>query len=389
MPVVHFNHSGAGLPAPETLQVIVEHLQSEADYGPMEAGARAAGPLDKTYETAAKLLGCTAKDIVFGSGHGQLYGDIVSAIPLASGQKILVSRQEWIGNILCLQRNASLSGATLSLMASDDTSAVDVAALRASLDPDVRIVALTWIGASGALINPAVAIGKAIRESGSSAFFIIDASQAIGQIPIDVTDIGCDALVACGRKYLRGPRGTAVAYVSQRLAAEIVVRRIDNFSSTWTKGEPVVHKSGRALEVAEGSVALRLGLGHAMEQAIQQGLDTTRATLNAKASGLRHALAATPGVHLLDLGADQAACVTFIIDGLSCIGVRQKLAEQGITIGVNGPQYTPYDLEMRGVSELLRASVHVSTTERDIEMLVAAVDRLASGHASAKQGITL
>lgn len=378
MSVVHFNSAGAGLPAPETVQTIIEHLCCEVEYGPMEAGARVKDRLDKTYQAAARLLGCAPQQVAFGSGHGQLYGDIVSAISLNAEDKILVSRQEWIGNVLCLHRAASLSGAAVSVMASDDSTAVDIAALHKALSKPVRIVALTWVGASGSLINPAAAIGQAIRQSGSSAFFIIDASQAVGQLSVDVSQIGCDALIACGRKFLLGPRGTAIAYISPRLAADIVPRRVDDASAAWIDGEAVVSKSARAFELGEESIALRLGLGSAIERALELGLDNIRAALNAKASALRRSLAAVSGVRLLDLGKEKAACVTFTLDGWSCGAVKQNLADRGITIGTNGPDYTPYDMEMRGIVELLRASVHLSTTEQDIEKLVRAVRELVA-----------
>jgi selenocysteine lyase/cysteine desulfurase len=376
MSLVHFNHSGAGRPAPETLQTITDYLRSEAEVGPMEASQLVGLQRAEIYEVAARLLGCGPQHVAFGSGHGQLYGDIISAIPLKGEDRVLVSRQEWMGNVICLQNAARLSGASLSLMASDDSTAVDVEELCANLSPDVRILALTWIGASGALINPAAAIGRAIRQSRSSAFFIIDASQAIGQLPINVEELGCDALVACGRKFLRGPRGTAIAYISPRLAAEVVPRKLDNFSAAWNGKDVVQVSDARVFETAEESVALRLGLGKAIEQALELGLDNIREKLNHKASALRDALAAQPKVQVLDLGKEKAACVTFTVGGLSCGQVKRALADRGITIGMNGSGYTPYDLELRGITELLRASVHMSTSDEDIETLVGAIAEL-------------
>ncbi len=378
MSVLHFNHSGAGLPSPETVQVIVNHLRLEAERGPMEAGALASDASNMVYKTAAQLLGCSSQHVAFGTSHGQLYGNLIASIPLAPGDKVLVSRQEWIGNVLCLQRSANLNGASLSLMASDDTSAVDPVALGKSLSPDVRIVALTWIGAGSALINPAAAIGAAIRQAGSSAFFIIDASQVIGQVPINVAELGCDALIACGRKFLRGPRGTALAYISPRLASEIVPRNIDSLSSTLRDGNVEVANSAQAFEFGEESVALKLGLGKAIEQALDLGVDHIRLALDQKAGALRQALAELPRVKLLDRGNNKGAAVTFAIDGLPCATAKQRLSEQGINIGMNGPGYTPYDMSMRGISELLRASVHLNTTDEDIALIVNAIRSIGS-----------
>lgn len=379
MPLIHFNHSGAGLPSPQTVQAIIDQLRLEAEMGPMEASHLVAEKKAETYELAARLLNCSPQQIAFGTGHGQLFGDIVSAIPLEAADEILVSRQEWMGNIACLQNAANLTGATVKMMASDDTTAVDVDALRSALSADVRIVALTWIGASSTLVNPAAAIGRVLRETGSSAFFIIDASQAIGQIPIDVQELGCDALTACGRKFLRGPRGTGLAYISPRLAAKAVLRKIDNFTVVWdSKNCTSLTGSARAFEIGEESVALRLGLGKAMEQALENGIANIQSELGRKSTRLRHALASVTGVRVMDLGNHKSASVTFTVDGLTCASVKQNLAGQNIAIGMNGREYTPFDLDIRGISELLRASVHLSTTDNEIESLVEAIRQILS-----------
>lgn len=377
MPVVHFNHAGAGLPSPETLQAMTEQLHLEAEHGPMEASAMVSKQQACFYDLAARLLSAAPDDIVFGTGHGQLFGDIVSAIPLMAEDKILVSRQEWMGNIACLQNAANLSAASLSVMASDESTAVDVEALKHALSPNVRIVALTWIGASGALINPAAAIGRAIHDTGSSAFYLIDASQAVGQVPVDVQELGCDALVACGRKYLRGPRGTALAYISPRLAKAAIPRKIDNFPQGWHAEDAEPAHTAKVFEIGEASVALKLGLGEAIRQALECGIANTREALDQKASRLRLALGSIPAIRVLDLGREKSACITFLVNGVSCAAVKAALANQGITIGMNGRGYTPYDLDMRGIPELLRASVHMSTTDQDIEKLVAAIVAIA------------
>lgn len=381
---IHFNHAGAGLPTTETLQAIIAQLQLEADFGPMEASAMTAEQQASAYKSAARLMNCEPEEVVFGSGHGQLFGDIVSALPLKAGDKILVSRQEWMGNIACLQNAANLSGATLTVMPVDEDTVVDVEALRASLTSEIRLVVLTWIGASGALINPAAAIGRAIRESGSSALYLIDASQAVGQIPVDVKELNCDALVACGRKYLRGPRGTALAYISPRLARDAVPRKIDNFSTAWDAQLRVPLQTTKTFEIGEVSVALKLGLASAIDQALAVGIVETREALDRAASILRDKLDAIPGVRVLDLGREKSACVTFVMDGVACATVKASLAERGISIGMNGREYTPYDLDLRGISELLRASLHLTTSSEDIDNLAQAVAAISSSQPTLK-----
>ncbi len=125
-------------------------------------------------------------------------------------------------------------------------------------------------------------------------------------------------------------------------------------------------------------MALKLGLGKAIEQALDLGVDHIRLALDQKAGALRQALAELPRVKLLDRGNNKGAAVTFAIDGLPCATAKQRLSEQGINIGMNGPGYTPYDMSMRGISELLRASVHLNTTDEDIALIVNAIRSIGS-----------
>jgi cysteine desulfurase / selenocysteine lyase len=256
--LTHFNHAGSGLPSAASVMAISQHLLDEMQLTPMEAGARASDRIERGYTFAASLFGCSRDEIAFGTGHGQLYGDLIAAIPFKPGDRILVSRQEWVGNLIALKRRAEATGAVIEVMPSDETTAVDVKAVAAMIDRRVRLVALTWIGASGALINPAAELGKVLAAS--DALYVIDASQALGQLPIDVKALGCDALIGCGRKYLRGPRGTGIAYVKSSLASRLRPGSVDDFSASWSGGQPELRAGARVLETAEFSVALRLGL---------------------------------------------------------------------------------------------------------------------------------
>ena len=93
---------------------------------------------------------------------------------------------------------AERAGARVETIPSDQDGCVDPEALRAMLDERVRLIALTWLPANGGLINPAAAIGAVAREHGIAYF--VDAAQAVGQLPIDVEQVGCDVLAGAGRK---------------------------------------------------------------------------------------------------------------------------------------------------------------------------------------------
>ncbi|SSW71673.1 aminotransferase class V-fold PLP-dependent enzyme [Achromobacter agilis] len=375
---VHFNHAGASLPSAATLQAIHAHLQREAALGPMEAGVASREQTERARLLAARLLNAQPEEIALTGGNSSGWGAAFAALPAwRPGDRILVGRHEWGGNLAAMRLAAQRTGATVETIPSDESGCVDAQALETMLDERVRLIALTWLPANGGLINPAAAIGQVARRHGIAYF--VDAAQAVGQLPVDVAQIGCDVLSGAGRKALRGPRGTGLLYVRRSFLDTLTPAFVDTHSAPLgADGQPMLRQDAARLESAENALSLRCGLANALQEALDIGLDAIRARIDDVAQALRAELAAIPGLTVLDQGRERSGLVAFNLAGRDAVSVQRAMAAQGVTIGSNGVPYTPLDMEARSLTQIARASVSYLTSDAEIERLLAGLRGLAT-----------
>ncbi|WP_172327135.1 aminotransferase class V-fold PLP-dependent enzyme [Mangrovicoccus sp. HB161399] len=369
---IHFNQAGAGLPPQRVLDAMSGRMALEAERGPMEAAASGEETKARARGLAAGLLGCTPEEVAFAPSGAAAWGMAVAALPpFRSGDCILVSRQEWGGNLATLQLMAARSGAVIEQIPVRPCGMADLCALQDRIDGRVRLICLTWLPCNGGLIDDAEGIGRIARAAGVP--YAVDAAQALGQLPVDVARIGCDILAGTARKHLRGPRGTALLHVRQGLLAEMSPPWVDIQSAPLSGGVAQPRRDARLLESGEMSGVLTAGLAAALELAAELGPDRIHARVAAMAALLRQRLRAIPGVTLHDRDSDLSGLVAFEVGGLAPALLRERLAARGIAIGVNGTAYTPLDMAARGIGQIARASVSYLTTEREIDVLCSAV----------------
>ncbi len=373
--VIHFNHAGASLAPHSVLEAVTAHLQREAMLGAMEAGAAAAAEVESVRRAAAELLGSQTREIAFVSSGSAGWGAAFAALPaLQRGDRILVGRHEWGGNLATLQRAAQAAGAQVEVIPCAPDGSVSADALSGMIDARVRLVALTWLPANGGLVNQAADIGRVTRAAGVPYF--IDAGQALGQLPGDVEALGCDVLKGAARKFLRAPRGTALLYVRQSFLSRLQPAFGDVLSAPWQPNGYHLREDARRFETSEMPIALLLGLGTALRYALDIGIAAIRARIDALAQQLRVKLSAVDGITLHDLGTVRSGLVALTLAGFAAHDVRHLLAQHRINVGVNGLAYTPLDMQARGLTDIVRASVSYFTTEEELDTLVDALAQI-------------
>jgi cysteine desulfurase/selenocysteine lyase len=257
----------------------------------------------------------------------------------------------------------------------DEAGQLSVAALRQMAGERVRLIAITHVPTNGGLVNPAAAVGTIAREVG--ALYLLDACQSVGQMPVDVNEIGCDMLSVTGRKFLRGPRGTGLLYVRRGALDQLEPPLLDLHAAEWTAPDRyVLRDDARRFENWEANVAAKIGLGAALDYALSWGIEAIWARVSLLAERLRERLNALPPVVVRDQGAVRCGIVSFTVEGADLMAMRDALRAQSINISVSPSEYTLLDMRARGLPTVLRASVHYYNTEDEIERLCAALERL-------------
>ncbi|HSK26919.1 MAG TPA: aminotransferase class V-fold PLP-dependent enzyme [Jiangellales bacterium] len=367
--VVHLNNAGASLPPRVVTETVVAHLRREAQTGGYEAAAEAEERVEAVYRSVAALLHADPADVALVDNATRAWQSVAYGLPLAAGDRILVDRAQYSSSVVDLLRLADRHGASVEVVQDDEGGQVDVADLRRRLGQgSVALVSLTHVPTHGGLVNPAAEVGAATRAAGVP--LLLDACQSAGQIDLDVEAIGCDALSATGRKYLRGPRGTGFLWVRPALRRRLDPPWPDLRGATWTGDRTFdLRDDARVFETWERNLAALLGLGAAVEYARGVGVPAIEERVRDLAGDLRTMLDALPGVTTHDTGRQRCGIVVFRVAGVDAAEVRDSLRAHGVNTSVTDAAGSRWALVDRGLPDLVRASVHAYNTEQDLAAL--------------------
>ena len=374
----HLNNAGAALMSQTTLDAITEHLGLESRIGGYEAEEAAQDQITATYAALAQLVGGRDNQIALFDNSTHAWNAAGYSVPLKPGDRIITGRDEYGSAVLAYFQIAQHTGAEVVVIPNDASGQIDLDALRAEVDERTALIGLTWVPTSGGLINPAAQVGAIARET--DALFLLDATQVVGQLPVDVAALGCDFLTGTGRKFLRGPRGTGFLWTSDRALERVEPPVVEIASADWDGGRGFRFLPGaRRFETWETSCANVIGLGAAVRQALELDLAQIGERAVALGARLRAGLGEIPGVTTHDLGEHQCAIVTAKVAGVGTDEVRERLLAEQINTSVTVRRQNPFDTEVRDVHPLVRLSPHYYNAEAEIDRAVTAVARIAAG----------
>jgi selenocysteine lyase/cysteine desulfurase len=374
--LAYLHNAGAALMPVPVVAAMKGHIDLESEIGGYAAADREAHRLDSVYGSVARLLNAAPDEIALMENATVAWQMAFYALPFRKGDRILTAEAEYAANYVAFLQVAKRTGAVIDVVPSDASGEFDIKALERMIDERVKLIAITWVPTNGGLVNPAAAIGKVARVHGIP--YLLDACQAVGQIAIDVEAIGCDMLSATGRKFLRGPRGTGLLYVRRALLQQLEPPMIDHFAAPWvSRDEYRLRDDARRFETWENNYAARLGLGAAVDYALEIGLGPIEQRCRMLADRLRSGLASIRGTKIRDLGNAPGAIVSFTMQGHEAETIVSSAAAAGITIGASDPSSTRIDSEIRSLPSIVRASPHYYNTEAEIDRLISHLTDLA------------
>ncbi len=374
----HLLASGSALMPQPVIDAVVGHILLEGEIGGYEAHARQADQLDRVYDIVAGHIGARPHEIALMENATVAWCHAFYALPLKPGSRILTCEAEYAANFVAFLQRAGRDDLTIDIVPSDATGALDVEALENMMDSDVGLIAVTWVPTNGGLVNPAAEIGKVARRHGVP--FLLDACQAVGQMPVDVDELGCDFLSATGRKFLRGPRGTGFLYVRENWLNAFEPAMIDLFSAPWAgPGKYALREDARRFETWENAYALRAGLGVAIDYADALGMQAIEARVTALAAHCREVLGQLPRVELRDIGTRQCGIVSFSVDGVDPEYIVAQLGLAGFVVGASTPASTPVDAQRRALPTVVRIAPHYYNTSAEIDACAGHLSGLIQG----------
>lgn len=363
---LHFNSAGAALQPQAVVAAVIDYLEREAFTGGYRMEAEHTSVLNQGfYATAAQLLNADREEIAFAGSATHAWRTAFNGLQFSPGDEIITALPEYGSNYLAFLQAQEQFGVVLKVIPTAPNGAVDLQAMEQAISSRTRLIAITHVPSNSGLVQPTVAIGRLARAHG--VLYLLDACQSLGQLPLDVAEIGCDLLTATGRKFLRGPRGTGLLYVRRSAWGKVRPTSLDIFSGHRSgEGAYAMRADARRYETYEANRALQIGMQVAMKYALQIGLERIQARVEMLADALRKALSALSGITVLDQGPQLSGIVTFIAAQKSAQEIADFMVQRQVNMAVAGEGAGYLYADTLPQKQVLRASIHYYNTLKEI-----------------------
>lgn len=357
---IHLNTASLGATPRAVLDRVTQAWKElESDpvtmaYGKTEQTVLSAA--ERVRRSAAEFLGCDQDELLITRCTTDGMNTVAQGMNWTAGDRVLTTDQEHHGGNLCWVYQTQRRGVVLDVVAiarDEHDSAAIVRRFAAAITPATRLISVSHIITSTGLRMPIAEISSLARQRG--VLCVVDGAQAVGAIPVNVKALGCHAYATSGHKWLMGPKGTGLLYVSRDAGAFIQPLQ-------WQEG----HRYG-AQSAGVGPLPLAIGLGTAIERLQRIGMAEVERHNLALRDRAYAGLKQIGGLRLVGPppGPLATAMVAFALpDQVDGGDLRDRLRRKhGITVKMIEKQW------FNGI----RLSPHILNTEADIDATLQAL----------------
>lgn len=371
--VIYMNTGWTG-PSPRVvLDKIKERLEYEASEGPIAPHVYESRKAitDEMRKTVARFIGATPEEICQTGNTTEGFNIALTGFPWKAGDEAITCNLEHPSVLVPCYYLEKWHNVNLKLLKFETTETKEsiLEKLDKAITPRTRLIALSHIEYSTGIRLPAKEILAMAHSRGVRV--LLDAAQAVGQIPVDVKAMDCDYYTFPGQKWLLGPEGVGTFYVRKELIGELVPSRV-SFKSTkswdWNKNMELNTTSAGRFELGTTSGPLWTGLIAAVGFIDSIGMAQIQERVRQLVSRLKTSLLEIPGLKLntpLDPELS-AGLVAFTVEGVETDAISNHLWQKA-RIVARSVRFPP----------AVRLSIAFFNTEEEIEKVVKLVGEMA------------
>ncbi|MGA5127604.1 aminotransferase class V-fold PLP-dependent enzyme [Streptomyces pseudogriseolus] len=349
---VHLDTAGLGrMPAAARAQ-LTEWTRHEDRHGPYEVDEHVHHVVRPELDARlAALLGAPAGDTVLTTGAADAFAALVPRLPLGPGDRIWTTPYEGVANLTVLTALRDRARCRLEVVPLRPDGDLDLEWMAAHIDDDVALVSMVHVPAGCGIVTPVEDIGRILAPH--RCLYAVDASYAVGQLPVHAGRIGCQLLTGDAWRFLRGPESVGFAYAAPELRQALAPNGTGS----------LVPPEGASVVALNAALAVH-------EDAVPTG---------GLAAVLRTAVEETPGAELIAPGRVQSGIVTFRHAEMPAGPLRRALAARGVIVGKTVAQETPLYSPGRGGTATVRVSVHHDNSAWDAARFAEALREALAG----------
>ncbi len=380
-PLVYFDSAASSQKPRAVIEAIVRYYERDnanVHRGVHELSNRATTAYEGARERVARFLHARSpQEIIFTRGTTEGINLVAATWALAHlkpGDCILLSELEHHSNLVPWQMVAQRTGARLAYIPIlDDTGALDLSRLDEQLAQGVRLLSLTQISNSMAVVNPVAEICARARQHG--VVTVVDAAQSAGHLPLDVQAMGCDFLAFSGHK-ICGPTGIGVLYGRKELLENLppyqgggeMISKVEYFHTTYNVPP---HRFEAGTPHIEGAV----GLHAALDYLDTIGRDRIFAHDQDLAEYCADRLREFNGIRIFGPPTGRAGLVSFVLPQAHALDVATLIDQRGIAVRAGHHCNQPLMAKL-GVPATLRASFYFYNTREEVDRFIDVLRRV-------------